>query len=183
MVNINKIKVIIFNFNIPTLFNGVDWVDYEVALSKNKSAVLVLDSPSLHLKLENYYDDTYAIHDLNMIDFLSKKYDALNDILDYVGYNQSINELIDLMNDDDISLDRKYYLRSLLYYKTAQEGKEIKTYGLMVKNFDDLVNEFPEDFIHCEVESYNGDYSKSKITIETCLTREELNEKFKDYLL
>ncbi len=71
----------------------------------------------------------------------------------------------------------------MIYYKTHQDGKNINEYNLKVKHFDDLVNDFSEDFYSYKTLAINRDFSETEILLETYLTKEEINKKFKDYLL
>jgi hypothetical protein len=90
---------------------------------------------------------------------------------------------LDLLGDDTVDDVRKFYLKSILYYKNNQKGKDIQKLTINVKHFDDLINQFPEDFISYEILNNNDDFSETFLTIETYLTKEELNDKFKDFLI
>ena len=81
------------------------------------------------------------------------------------------------------SKNRLFYLKTLLYYKSNQEGKELKSYNLKIKHFDDLINQYSEDFIFFDVISNNEDYSESEIYLMTYLTENELKNKFTNYII
>jgi hypothetical protein len=176
MININRIKIYI----LDNKFINVDLpIDYAVELPDDMLMCLMIDSNRLSEELTNF--ESYYLDELDFIDI--DYYPALNEILDYIGLNQSIDGILDLMVDNKNDQNRLFYLKSVLYYITSQEGKTINTYNLKVKHFDDLINEFSEDFVFFDVISNNEDYSQSEIFLMTYLNETELKNKFSDYIL
>ena len=154
-------------------------IDYTVELPDDMSMCLMVDSNRLSEELSNF--ESYYLDELDFIDV--DYYPALNEILDYIGLNESIDGILDLMVDNKNDQNRLFYLKSVLYYTTSQEGKTINTYNLKVKHFDDLINEFSEDFVFFDVISNNEDYSQSEIFLMTYLNETELKNKFSNYIL
>ncbi len=154
-------------------------IDYTVELPDDMSMCLMVDSNRLSEELSNF--ESYYLDELDFIDV--DYYPALNEILDYIGLNESIDGILDLMVDNKNDQNRLFYLKSVLYYTTTQEGKTINTYNLKVKHFDDLINEFSEDFVFFDVISNNEDYSQSEIFLMTYLNETELKNKFSNYIL
>jgi len=176
MININRIKI----YMLDNEFINVDLpIDYTVELPDDMSMCLMVDSNRLSEELSNF--ESYYLDELDFIDV--DYYPALNEILDYIGLNESIDGILDLMVDNKNDQNRLFYLKSVLYYTTSQEGKTINTYNLKVKHFDDLINEFSEDFVFFDVISNNEDYSQSEIFLMTYLNETELKNKFSNYIL
>jgi hypothetical protein len=176
MININRIKI----YMLDNEFINVDLpIDYTVELPDDMSMCLMVDSNRLSEELSNF--ESYYLDELDFIDV--DYYPALNEILDYIGLNESIDGILDLMVDNKNDQNRLFYLKSVLYYTTTQEGKTINTYNLKVKHFDDLINEFSEDFVFFDVISNNEDYSQSEIFLMTYLNETELKNKFSNYIL
>lgn len=176
MININRIKIYI----IDDEFINVDLpIDYAVELPGDMSMCLMVDSNRLSEELSNF--ESYYLDELDLIDSLY--HDALTEVLDYIGLNQTVDGILDLMIDHKEDENRLFYLKSVLYYTTSQEGKTINSYNLKVKHFDDLINEFSEDFVFFNVISNNEDYSQSEIFLMTYLSEAELKNKFSNYIL
>jgi hypothetical protein len=176
MININRIKIYI----IDDEFINVDLpIDYAVELPGDMSMCLMIDSNRLSEELSNF--ESYYLDELDLIDSLY--HDALTGILYYIGLNQTVDGILDLMIDHKEDENRLFYLKSVLYYTTSQEGKTINSYNLKVKHFDDLINEFSEDFVFFNVISNNKDYSQSEIFLMTYLSEAELKNKFSNYIL
>lgn len=176
MININRIKIYI----LDNTFINVDLpIDYAVELPDDMSMCLMIDSNRLSEELSNF--ESYYLDELDLIDM--DYYPALNKILDYIGLNESVDGILDLMVDNKNDQNRLFYLKSVLYYTTSQEGKTINSYNLKVKHFDDLINEFSEDFVFFNVISNNEDYSQSEIFLMTYLSEAELKNKFSNYIL
>jgi len=176
MININRIKIYILDNKIIS----VDLpIDYTVQLPDNMVMCLMVDSNRLSEELSDF--ESYYLDDLDLID--SSHYYALNEILDFIGLNLDIDGILDLMVDNKNDQNRLFYLKSVLYYITSQEGKTINTYNLKVKHFDDLINKFSEDFVFFDIISNNEDYSQSEIFLMTYLNESELKNKFSNYIL
>jgi hypothetical protein len=176
MVNINKIKIYILG-NESIDYDS--YIDYSVKLPDDLLMCLMLDNNRLSEELSDF--ESYYLDDLDLID--SNYYSALNEILDYIGLNEDIDGILDLMYDNKDDQNRLFYLKTLLYYKSNQEGKELKSYNLKIKHFDDLINQYSEDFIFFDVISNNEDYSESEIYLMTYLTENELKNKFTNYII
>lgn len=176
MININRIKIYI----LDNKFINVDLpIDYAVELPDDMLMCLMVDTNRLSEELSNF--ESYYLDELDLIDV--DYYPALNEILDYIGLNESIDGILDLMVDNKNDQNRLFYLKSVLYYITSQEGKTINSYNLKVKHFDDLINEFSEDFVFFDIISNNEDYSQSEIFLMTYLSEAELKNKFSNYIL
>jgi hypothetical protein len=139
----------------------------------------MLDNNLLSEELSDF--EFYYLDDLDLID--SDYYPALNQILDYIGLNEDIDGILDLMFQNKDDQNRLFYLKSVLHYKTTQEGKELKSYRLKIKNFNDLILQFSEDFIFFDIISNNDDYSESEIYLMTYLTQNEIKNKFTNYII
>ena len=176
MININKIKIYILD---NTFINFDLNIDYHIELSDGMFMCLIIDSNRLSKELSNF--KSYYLDELDLIDV--DYHTALNEILDYIGINESVDGILDLMVDNKNDQNRIFYLKSVLYYITTQKGKTINTYNLKVNHFDDLLNEFSEDFLFFDVISNNEDYSESEFILETYLTEIEITNKFKNYIL
>ena len=87
------------------------------------------------------------------------------------------------MLDENIDINRKFYLESVLYFKSNQEGKKIRTIQLTIKHFDDFIHQFSEDIISHEILSNNDDFSESIVIIETYLTEEKVKRRFINFLI
>jgi hypothetical protein len=182
MININKIKIYILSDSDikHTQSLNIDlYIDYMVELPDKLSMCLMLDNNRLSEELSDF--EFYYLDDLDLID--SDYYLALNQILDYIGLNEDIDGILDLMFQNKHDQNRLFYLKSVLHYKTTQEGKELKSYILKVKHFDDLAHQFPEDFIFFDIISNNDDYSESEIYLMSYLTENEIKNKFINYII
>ena len=155
------------------------YIDYSVKLPNDMFMCLMVDSNRLSEELSNF--ESYYLDELDLID--SSYHGALNKMLDFIGLNQDNTLKLDLMFESKDDQNRLFYLKTVLYYKLNQEGKELKSYTLKVKHFDDLVHQFSEDFIFYDVISNNEDYSESEIYLMTYLTENELKNKFTNYII
>ena len=155
------------------------YIDYSVKLPNDMFMCLMVDSNRLSEELSNF--ESYYLDELDLID--SSYHGALNKMLDFIGLNQDIDGILDLMIDNKENENRLFYLKSVLYYTTTQEGKPINTYNLKVKHFDDFMHQFSEDFVFFDVISNNEDYSESEIYLMTYLTEKELKNKFTNYII
>lgn len=176
MININKIKIYILG-NKPIDYDL--YIDYSVELPDGLLMCLMLDNNRLSEELSDF--ESYYLDDLDLID--TDYYPALNEILDYIGLNDDTDGILDLMFENKDDQNRLFYLKTVLYYKLNQEGKELKSYTLKVKHFDDLVHQFSEDFIFYDIISNNEDYSESEIYLMTYLTENEIKNKFTNYII
>jgi len=183
MININKIKLYILNKDIINIILKTNaplvTIDYSVELPDGMLMCLMIDSNRLSEELSNF--ESYYLDELDLID--TEYYTALNEILDFIGLNQNVDGILDLMVDNKEDQNRLFYLKSVLYYITNQEGRTINSYNLKVKHFDDFINEFSEDFVFFDVISNNEDYSQSEIFLMTYLNETELKNKFSNYIL
>ncbi len=178
MININKIILVIINIDRGDFVPSLDLFDYHVYITEDLFVGLAIDNPNLRYELNECGGTVY---NPDMFANLSLK--RITPMLEYIGYNLDVNDILDIMLDEEVDLTRKFYLETVLYYKSNQEGKKINEYKLRVKHFDDLSMDFPEDFVSYEVVSNNEDFSESEIIMETYLTKSEINDKFKEYLI
>jgi hypothetical protein len=182
MVNINKLKIFVINIeNIDTSLL-YELFDYGNIINDELFVGLAIGNPRLTFEISSISDD-YVVFIIDSFDNFDVEESIFTDILDYIGYYNSLDETLDLLGDDTVDDVRKFYLKSILYYKNNQKGKDIQKLTINVKHFDDLINQFPEDFISYEILNNNDDFSETFLTIETYLTKEELNDKFKDFLI
>ncbi len=181
MTNINKIIVVHINLSYEGFLPSLDFFDYHIFYDTDNFIGVSLDSKSLRYELEGC--GLYKTYDLETFKLSTIPIDIKNKMFEYLGLNLTIDDILDLMLDEDLDLDRKFYLESILYYKSNQEGKKLQKYNLRVKHFDDLSMDFPEDFVSYDIVENNEDFSEFRIKLQTYLTEEELNNKFKDYLL
>lgn len=182
MININKIKIYILgdsDIKHTQSLNVGLYIDYMVELPDGLLMCLMLDNNQLSEELPDF--EFYYLDDLDLID--SDYYPALNQILDYIGLNEDIDGILDLMFENKDDQNRLFYLKSVLCYKTTQEGKQLKSYRLKIKHFDDLILRFSEDFIFFDIISKNDDYSESEIYLMTYLTQNEIKNKFTNYII
>lgn len=180
MVNINKIKIFHINFN-ESIVPSTELFDKHVIYGFDFIG-LSIDSKNLRDKLTAYDNCTsYGLDELYLIDNRLKT--PIRVIEEYLGLNHEIDGILDIMLDEKLDIDRRFYLESILYYKSNQFGRPINKFTLNIKHFDDFYNNFSEDIISCDELEHNDDYSKSKIIIETHLTNEELIHRFKKYLI
>ncbi len=184
MVNVNKIKIIVFDLAYGDNFISDEVIQCQMFTTEDTLAVLVIDSPQLRYELE--YCDEYRVYNLTEYKFTNSTYGTIDNfigILEYSGINLDVDGILDIMLDETLDEDRKLILESVLYYKSNQEGKELNTHKIRVKHFDDLIHYFSEDFVSCEVTENNEDFSESEILMESYLTKDEINIKFNEYLI
>jgi hypothetical protein len=86
------------------------------------------------------------------------------------------------MLDENIDIKRKFYLESILYFKSNQKGKRLNNLNLNIKHFDDFCHQFSEDIVSHEILFNNEDFSETRVIIETYLTEEEAKTKFSDFI-
>ncbi len=140
MININKIILVIINIDRGDFVPSLDLFDYHVYITEDLFVGLAIDNPNLRYELNECGGTVY---NPDMFANLSLK--RITPMLEYIGYNLDVNDILDIMLDEEVDLTRKFYLETVLYYKSNQEGKKINEYKLRVKHFDDLSMDFPED--------------------------------------
>lgn len=155
------------------------YIDYSVKLPDGLLMCLMLENNRLSEELS--YFESYYLDDFDLID--TDYYLALNEILGYIGLNEDTDGILDLMFKNKGDQNRLFYLKTVLYYKLNQEGKELKSHTLKVKHFDDLVHFCAEDFVNYKIISNNYDFSESEIILETYLTEDEIKNKFTNYIM
>ncbi len=180
MVNINKILITHINLSDNGYLPSLDLFDYYIFYESDEFIGLNLTSLEFLNELQN--SGPHKTYDLKTFPQSNVPTRVKSLLLDYIGFNFSVDDILDLILEPDIDEDRKFYLKSVLYYKTSQEGKELQTYNLKVKHFDDLIHCCAEDFVNYKVISNNEDFSESEIILETYLREDELKNKFKEYL-
>ena len=181
MVNINNIRIfVIDNPDIPYLedLGMFDYFDY----GYNVFIGLAVDSVRLRDELDGIWDySSYVITDTKGID---KQYEhILETVLGYCGIEFGIDGILDMMLDEDVDLNRRFYLESVLYFKSNQKGKKINRIQLTIKHFDDFIHSFSEDVVSHEIISNNDDFSETIVIIETYLSDKEIDSKFSNFLI
>lgn len=178
MTNINKIVLVVINTSLGENIPSLDLFDYHAYISDDMFVGISIDNPSLRHEVKLCGGTFY-----NPRIFAALPLKKITPMLEYIGYTLSIDQILDIMLDEEVDIIRKFYLETVLYYKSNQEGRDLKEYQLKVKHFDDLAMDFPEDFVSYEILTNNEDFSESEIVLETYLTDDELKQKFKKYLL
>lgn len=194
MININKIKIYIAEFTNEQQLIGLDMFDVATIVD-TLFVGLSIESQNI---LDEFTDFEHWTHyDLLDIDFITDPTlsEAVQVIKDYTCVFQDLNEVVDTMLDGlefkcplgfHVNRDkycREIYLKSVIYYKNNQEGKRRNFYKLKIKHFDDFAHQFAEDLISTEVLHNNEDFSETDVLIETYLTDNEINDKFKEYII
>jgi hypothetical protein len=181
MVNINKIRIfVIENPDVSYLINlGLfDFYDF----GQDIFIGLAVDSTRLRDELDGTW--CYSSHLINDFNDINKEHGPiLQSVLEYCGIEYDINGILDIMLDEKIDINRKFYLESILYFKSNQKGKKTNTIKLTIKHFDDFIHQFSEDIISHEVLSNNYDFSESTVIIKTYLTEEEVKVRFINFLI
>lgn len=180
MVNINRLRFFIFEnpdvgyLSTLNLFDFYD-VGYDVLIG------LGVDSTRLRDNLDGILPySSYPITDSKEID--EKYSDILESVVDYCAINYNIDDILDIIIDG-VDDTRKFYLESVLYYKSNQVGKKINKLSLNIKHFDDFYNQHSEDIFSYEILSNNDDFSETKIILETHLTEMEAKTKFSNFTI
>lgn len=194
MININKIKIYVAEFTNEHQLIGLDMFDVSTIIG-NLFVGLSIESQNI---LDEFTDFEHWTH-YNLLDINYITDPTLTEVVqvikDYTCVFHDLNDVVDTMLDGvefnspdgyHVNIDkycREIYLRSVIYYKNNQEGKKRNFYKLKVKHFDDFAHEFAEDLISTEVLHNNSDFSESDVLIETYLTDNEINDKFKEYII
>lgn len=181
MTNINKIVIVYIDLNSGGYMPLLNLFDYHIFFGEDKFIGIGIDKKSLRVDLEDC--SPYQLFNIFSFEETTIHYEIKNEVFQYIGYNMSIDDILDTINNIDSKDIRNHYLETMIYYKTNQVGKKINEYNLRVKHFDDLINYFAEDFYSYKILNNNKDFSESEIVLETYLTEKEIKEKFKDYLL
>tara|TARA_R110001592_G_scaffold274717_3_gene541705 strand:+ start:1889 stop:2434 length:546 start_codon:yes stop_codon:yes gene_type:complete len=181
MTNINRIIIVYINLNDGGYMPSLDLFDYYTFSDDYIFIGVTIDNKSFRMDIEDCRP--FKILDTPEFSEMSLNNKTKNKILNFIGFNISVDEILDTMNNIDHDSPRLNYLETMIYYKTHQDGKNINEYNLKVKHFDDLINNFSQDFYSYKTLAINKDFSETEILLETYLTKEEINKKFKDYLL
>lgn len=182
MINIRRVKLFIVEItdcednNLENLFDYGRFVNNDVFIG------IAVTSPTLLFNLglitPNYKE--YSIDTFNNFEI---KYPLITELLTYIGFNLTTDEILDIMLDENIDINRRFYLESFLYYKSNQEGKKINKIKLKINHFDDFIYRFSEDIFSYDILSNNEDFSETVVTIETHLTEKEIKEKYVNFLI
>jgi len=180
MINVNKIRIFIINIpNIQHLDSLGVFDHYEIGW--HLFVGLAVDSPRLREELDGIYDySSTPLIDYREISEIYEK--QLRPVLEYSGIQYSIDGILDTMLDENIDIKRKFYLESILYFKSNQKGKRLNNLNLNIKHFDDFCHQFSEDIVSHEILFNNEDFSETRVIIETYLTEEEAKTKFSDFI-
>ncbi len=181
MVNVNKIRIfVIENPDVSYLVDlGLfDFYDF----GHDVFIGLAVDSTRLRDELDGIWRySSYPINDFNNI---GKEHSPiLQSVLEYSGIEYDINGILDIMLDEEVDINRKFYLDSILYFKSNQKGKKTNSIQLTIKHFDDFIHRFSEDIISHEILFNNEDFSETIVIIETHLTEQEVDKKFSNFLI
>lgn len=181
MTNINKILIVYIDLNSGGYMPSLYAFHYHIFFGGDKFIGITINNKSVNLDLEGC--EPYKLFNPLTFEFSLVPKDIKNKVLNYIGYNMDLDGILDTMNSIESHDIRNHYLESTLYYKTNQQGKKINKFNLKVKHFDDLINDFSEDFYSYQLVKNNKDFSESEIILETFLTKNEVETKFKKYLL
>lgn len=181
MININKIRIFVIEYPDIYILDGLELFDVS-EIGKDVFIGLAVDSRRLRDELDGLCSySSYAITDTDQID---KQYaNIVEPIITYCGIKHTINGILDIMLDETIDYNRKFYLESVLYFKSNQKGKKLNKLNLFIRHFDDFSYQFSEDIFSYEIISNNDDFSETRVIIETYLTEQEAINKFNDYLI
>lgn len=181
MININKIRIFVIEYPDVSILNSLELFDVS-EVGKDVYIGLAVDSTRLRDELNGICSySSYAITDTDQI---NKQYkDILEPIINYCGIQHTINGILDIMLEEVIDYNRKFYLESVLYFKSNQKGKKLNKLNLFVKHFDDFSYQFSEDIFSYDIISNNEDFSETRVIIETYLTEQEAIKKFNEYLI
>lgn len=180
MVNINKILITHINLSDNGYLPPLNLFDYHIFYNLDEFIGVAINSPDTLTHLVN--SGPLKMYDVEIFTLSKIPNEIKDSVLGYLGLNLDVDNILDLIGDSTVDVDRKFYLKSVLYYKTNQEGKNLLKYNLTVKHFDDLVHFCAEDFVNYKIISNNDDFSESEIILETYLTEDELKNKFKEHL-
>jgi hypothetical protein len=179
MTNINKIKIVIIDLSDDGYLPSLDLFDFHLFFNNTMFVGVFINNPSTIFELSmSGYHTVYDIESFSLLDLTVK-----DSVLNYIGVNLTTDEILDIMLNEKLTINRKFYLETILYYKNNQRGKDLKEYKLTVKHFDDLINCFPEDFVSYNILQNNEDFSVSDICINTYLTNDEMNQKFGEFII
>jgi hypothetical protein len=181
MVNVNNIRIfVIENPDVPYLedLGMFDYFDY----GHDVFIGLAIDSTRLRDELDGIWD--YSSFPINDFGNIGKEHNPiLQSVLDYCGIEFGIDGILDMMLDEDVDLNRRFYLESVLYFKSNQKGKKINKIQLTIKHFDDFIHNFSEDVVSHEILTNNEDFSETIVIIETYLSDKEIDSKFSNFLI
>jgi len=194
MININKIKIYVAEFTNEQQLVSIDMFDISTIVS-HYFIGLSIESPNIVDEFSDFERwESYDLLDID--DITDPDFEDIKDIIkDYTGVHMSLDEVVNIVLDGNdfvgpsgthVNRDkycREIYLKSVIYYKNNQIGKKINKYKLRVKHYDDFHHEFSEDIISTDILDNNEDFSESTIIIETYLTNDEINNKFKEYII
>jgi hypothetical protein len=180
MVNINEIKVYIAELTNKNYIPSEDLFEVYSLDPYGNFIGLAIDNNMVRDELRG---TNYVTYDLNELDKIQFVYDEhVETIRDYTGIDLDTDGILDVLIEG-VDPVRELYLKSMLYFKTNQDGRPINEFTLRVKYYADFSNDFSEDLVSATVLNTDSDTSVSEINIKTHLTEEEIKFKFLNYLV
>ena len=181
MINVKNIIVTHIPLSDDGYLPSLDLFDFHIFYDDDNFIGVTIDSSELRFELEDA--GLHKIYDIETLAFSTIPNEIKNMVLTYLGLNMSIDEILDIMLDEELDAIRSIYLNSIIYYRTNQEGKEIKGYELSVKHFIELRHKFPQDIVSYDILERENENYETKVKLETYLTEVELKNKFKEFLV
>jgi hypothetical protein len=181
MINVKNIIVTHIPLSDDGYLPSLDLFDFHIFYDDDNFIGVTIDSSELRFELEDA--GLHKIYDIETLAFSTIPNEIKNMVLRYLGLNMSIDEILDIMLDEELDAIRSIYLNSIIYYRTNQEGKEIKGYELSVKHFIELRHKFPQDIVSYDILERENENYETKVKLETYLTEVELKNKFKEFLV
>ena len=175
MVNINDIYIVMFD---ELTSYEEDTFDFEFFNDDFEILGLTLKSRLSDIKKTSEYCEVIYF---KLLEFTDSVVDSKEVILDYLGFNYSVDTILDIINETK-DKNRIFYLKSILNYKTQQEDKPVFKDTYFVEHFDDFINEYGYDFLGYEILGNNEDYSVTEVVLKSCLEKEEIKNKYKKYI-
>ena len=175
MLNIYKLKIFIIELTDvmpdPSDFLMSEYDDY---------TLIGLNFESIDL-LENLSDFKYESFDLLTHSFDNHHLPFIEKAKHFIGLDMTLNQILDVLNYVDKK--RKVLLESTLYHKFTFCNTIENTFVISVKHYYDFKHYNSYYINDIEVIEHNEDFSKSNVSIKTYLTKKQLEEEFKDYLI
>jgi len=181
MINVKNIIVTHIPLSDDGYLPSLDLFDFHIFYDDDNFIGVSIDSSQLRFELEDA--GLHKTYDIETLIFSTIPNQIKNMILTYLGLNMSIDEILDIMLDEELDVIRSIYLNSVIYYRTNQEGKEVKGYDLSVKHFIELRHKFPQDIVSYDILERENENYETKVKLETYLTEKELKNKFKEFLV
>ena len=181
MINVKNIIVTHIPLSDDGYLPSLDLFDFHIFYDDDNFIGVSIDSSQLRFELEDA--GLHKTYDIETLIFSTIPNQIKNMILTYLGLNMSIDEILDIMLDEELDVIRSIYLNSVIYYRTNQEGKEVKGYDLSVKHFIELRHKFPQDIVSYDILERENENYETKVKLETHLTEKELKNKFKEFLV